>query len=53
VRDAARHLAQRPEPLVTSTAVWTGWPTNEDPYTMATSWTMQFHQVITQLEPAQ
>jgi peptide/nickel transport system substrate-binding protein len=46
-------LAQRPEPLVTSTAYWTNWPTNEDPYTMATSWTMQFHQVITQLEPAQ
>ena len=46
-------LAQRPEPLVTSTANWTNWPTNENPYTMATSWTMQFHQVITQLEPAE
>lgn len=46
-------LAQRPEPLVTSTAYWTNWPTNENPYTMATSWTMQFHQVITQLEPAE
>jgi peptide/nickel transport system substrate-binding protein len=46
-------MAQRPEPLVTSTAQWTNWPTNDNPYTMATSWTMQFHQVVTQLEPAQ
>jgi peptide/nickel transport system substrate-binding protein len=46
-------MAQRPEPLVMSTEHWTNWPTNENPYTMATSWTMQFHQVITQLEPAE
>jgi peptide/nickel transport system substrate-binding protein len=46
-------MAQRPEPLVMSTEYWTNWPTNENPYTMATSWTMQFHQVITQLQPAE
>jgi peptide/nickel transport system substrate-binding protein len=46
-------MAQRPEPLVTNTTYWTNWPTNEDPYTMATSWTMQFHQVVTQLQPAE
>lgn len=45
-------MAQRPEPLVTNTAFWTGWPTNDNQYAVPASWAMTFHRVVTKLEPA-
>jgi peptide/nickel transport system substrate-binding protein len=45
-------LMQRPDPIVTNTTYWTGWPTSKDPYTQPYPWTMNFHQVILHLQPA-
>lgn len=46
-------MAQRPEPHVTNTTYWTGWPTDEDPYAIPAAWAMTFHQVVIELESAQ
>jgi peptide/nickel transport system substrate-binding protein len=46
-------LAQRPDPVVTNTTYWTGWPTASNPYIQLYPWTSFFHQVIWHLRPAQ
>ena len=45
-------LVQRPTPIVMNQTYWKNWPTAENPYTDPAPWGMNFHQVITQLEPA-
>jgi peptide/nickel transport system substrate-binding protein len=45
-------LIQRPEPIVTNTTYWTGWPTAKNGYTQPAPWIMNFHQVILHLRPA-
>jgi peptide/nickel transport system substrate-binding protein len=45
-------LMQRPDPVVTNTTYWTGWPTASNPYVQLFPWTSFLHQVIGQLRPA-
>jgi peptide/nickel transport system substrate-binding protein len=45
-------MAQRPEPFLTNTTYWSGWPTTDNPSILA-AWTMSFHQVVIKLTPAQ
>jgi peptide/nickel transport system substrate-binding protein len=45
-------LVQRPTPIVMNQTYWKGWPTAENGYTQPAPWGMNFHQVITRLEPA-
>jgi peptide/nickel transport system substrate-binding protein len=45
-------LVQRPDPVVTNTTYWTGWPTAKHPYVQLFPWTDSLHQVITHLKPA-
>jgi peptide/nickel transport system substrate-binding protein len=45
-------LVQRPTPIVMNQTHWKGWPTAENGYTQPAPWGMNFHQVITRLEPA-
>ena len=45
-------LVQRPTPIVMNQTYWENWPTAEDGYTQPAPWGMNFHQVITELEPA-
>jgi peptide/nickel transport system substrate-binding protein len=46
-------LVQRPDPIVTNTTYWTGWPTQGNAYVQPPPWTSFFHQVIWHLKPAQ
>lgn len=45
-------LVQRPDPVVTNTTYWTGWPTSRNPYIQLYPWTAFMHQVILHLRPA-
>lgn len=45
-------LAQRPEPLLSNTTYWTGWPTNDNLYELPAAWVMSFHNVVLKLQPA-
>jgi peptide/nickel transport system substrate-binding protein len=45
-------LNQRPEPIVMNESYWKGWPTAKNGYTQPAPWGMNFHQVITKLQPA-
>jgi peptide/nickel transport system substrate-binding protein len=45
-------MAQRPEPLLSNTTYWTGWPTNDDLYEIPAAWVMSFHNIVLRLQPA-
>lgn len=45
-------LVQRPTPIVMNQTYWKNWPTSDNGYTQPAPWGMNFHQVITKLQPA-
>lgn len=45
-------LVQRPTPIVMNQTYWKNWPTSQNGYTQPAPWGMNFHQVITKLQPA-
>jgi peptide/nickel transport system substrate-binding protein len=45
-------MAQRPEPILTNTKYWSGWPTDTDGYEGPQAWWMSFHNIILHLKPA-
>jgi peptide/nickel transport system substrate-binding protein len=45
-------MAQRPEPLLSNTTYWTGWPTNDNPYELPAAWVQSFHNIVLKLQPA-
>jgi peptide/nickel transport system substrate-binding protein len=45
-------MAQRPEPILTNTKYWTGWPTDTDGYEIPQAWIMSFHNIVLHLKPA-
>lgn len=49
----AMPIIQTIYPMMFNTAVWKGWPTPENPYTVPASWWSHFMFAICNLEPAQ
>ncbi|MDW5593883.1 ABC transporter substrate-binding protein [Conexibacter stalactiti] len=45
-------LNQRPTPIVMNQTYWENWPTADNGYTQPAPFGMNFHQVITRLQPA-
>lgn len=45
-------IIQTTYPFMFGTKYWTGWPTNDNRYTVAANWWSQFRFVIGKLQPA-